>query len=179
MAADYSPMLGSILSAAASRLIVEKRPLDRVELVHGQVPTYDGGCDGQLYLQVRQVYPTAGRNAPFPRIDADQAGAGGVCAIHGLAIKYALGVVRCVSVFSDEEGEPPEPGDVSDSTALILMDMSDLLDVLMCSVPEIPGVLKTKLDNWSPLSSEGGRAGGEWLAYVMVNPCLCQKATIQ
>lgn len=174
MAVDYAPTLKQVLSAAASALNEAGRPPGRVELIPGLLPAWDDCCEGQLYLRVIEIYPTAGNGSPFPQIDTQQRGAAGsACAIHALAVHIGLGIIRCVHSL-DDEGVAPKPEQVTNDGTLMLADMADLLDVLVCEVPNsVRGVMALKIDRWTPQGAEGGCAGGEWSAYLAMDPCLC------
>lgn len=173
MAADLTPTLQGILSAAASALNEAGREPGRIELTPGNLPAWDDCCDGQLYLRVVEVYPTAGKNSPFPQLDAAQSGAAGsVCSIHALAVHIGLGIIRCAATL-DQDGNSPTSAAVTADAVLMLADMAALLDVLVCTVPSIRGVMALKMDRWIPQGVDGGCAGGEWGAYFAVNPCLC------
>lgn len=178
MAADITPILQSVLSAASSALNEEHRSPARVEMTPGTLPAWDDCCDGQLYLRVIEVYPTAGKNSPFPQIDVSQSGAAGsACSIHALAVHIGLGVIRCAATV-DDAGNSPTTVAVTSDAVLMLDDMATLLDVLVCVVPStIRGIQGMKLDRWIPQGVEGGCHGGEWGAFFAVNPCLCQDQT--
>lgn len=171
---DYTPILQSILSAAASALNAEERPTGRVELTPGSLPAWDDCCEGQLYLRVPDVYPTAGKNSPFPQKDSSQAGVNLACAVHGLAVHIGLGVLRCAETV-DDNGNAPTPAEVTADAEQMLADMATLLDVLVCIAPRLDGILSLKIDQWNPLGVEGGCAGGEWSAYLWVDPCVCKE----
>lgn len=171
MARDYGPILAQILTAANAALTDSGAPPGRVELVPGQRPAWDDCCEGQLYLRVVEIYPSVGtgQTAPFPAIDTQQRGAG--CGIRLLAFHLALGVIRCAAVVNDD-GTPPTPGEVTADGLEAMADMSVLLDVLTCDVPGMTGVMKMKLDKWTPQGVNGGCHGGEWSFYIAVDPCL-------
>lgn len=170
---DYEPILNGVLSAAASALVEAGRPTGRVEMVPGRLPAWDDCCEGQLYLRVIELYPTAGQNAPFPQIDAQQRGAGSRCGFHAVALHIGLGVIRCAATV-DGEGNAPTPARVTQDAVTMLDDMALLLDVLVCNAETIQGVQSLKMDRWLPQGVEGGCHGGEWGAYLLVDPCLCQ-----
>jgi hypothetical protein len=174
---DYTSILQGFLSVANTALTDAGRPPGRAELTPGLRPAWDDCCDGQLYLRVIEVYPTAGQNAPFPQIDASQRGAaGGQCAIHGLAVHIGLGIIRCAATVR-EDGTAPSPEEVSADARLMLQDMDTLLDVLLCKAPQeefYKGVEGLKMDRWMPQGVEGGCAGGEWGVYLWVDPCVCR-----
>lgn len=174
---NYTEILQGFLSVAHTALEAADRPPGRVELVPGLRPAWDDCCDGQLYLRVIEVYPTAGQSAPFPQIDTQQRGAaGGQCAIHGLAVHIGLGIIRCVATVNDD-GSAPSPEEVSQDADLMLKDMDALLDALLCKAPQedfYKSVNGLKMDRWQPQGVEGGCGGGEWGAYLWVDPCLCR-----
>lgn len=177
---DYAPIMRGILSAASSALTLEDRPVTRVELTPGNLPAWDDCCAGQLFLRVIEVFPTmgttpgGGTGVAFPQIDTAQRGAaGGRCAIHMLAVHVAIGVMRCAHTVMDS-GIPPTPSEVSEDGELMLADMATLLDVIVCDLDQIRGVHRVKVGKWSPLGVNGGCHGGEWDAYLAVDPCTCK-----
>lgn len=174
---DYATPLKGILSAASSALIAEGRETGRVELTPGILPAWDDCCAGQLYLRVVEVYPTMGANnsAPFPQIDAQQRGVNLLCAIHGLAVHIGLGVIRCAATLSST-GKPPSDAKVTVDGVNMLLDMDTLLNVLVCTSQDIQGIQRLKIDKWLPQGVDGGCHGGEWSAYLLMNPCLCQES---
>lgn len=175
MALDLEPILQGILSAASSAMNEAGRTPGRVELTPGALPAWDDCCEGQLYLRIIEVYPTMGKNSPFPQIDAAQVGAaGGQCSIHMLAVHIALGILRCAATV-DSNGKSPTPAQVTTDAGLMMDDMSTLLDVLVCDSQTVAGVKSLKMDRWTPTPNEGGCVGGEWGAYIAVDPCLCQQ----
>lgn len=174
---NYTEILQGVLSTVHTALDDAGRPPGRAELVPGLRPAWDDCCDGQLYLRVIEVYPTAGSNAPFPQIDTQQRGAaGGLCAIHGVAVHIGVGVIRCVATIRDD-GSAPSPEEVSADGDLMLKDMDTLLDALLCKVPQADfytsAIHGLKMDRWQPQGAEGGCAGGEWGVYLWIDPCLC------
>jgi hypothetical protein len=171
---DYVPILDGVLSAAASALNAQGRPTGRVERTPGILPAWDDCCEGQLYLRLIEVYPTAGKGAPFPQFDAAQQGAaGGTCSLHALGFRIGLGVIRCAATV-DDDGNAPAPVAVTADADVMLDDMATLLDVLVCTVAKMPGVMALKMDRWQPKGVEGGCHGGEWGAVLALDPCLCQ-----
>lgn len=173
MSRDYSVILKSILSAAASSLNAAGRPPGRVELTPGLLPAWDDCCEGQLYVRMIEAYPTAGQNAPFPAIDVQQRGVGAHCGFHLLAVHIGLGIIRCAATV-DDQGNPPTSAEVTADADALLEDMADLLDVLVCESQGTPGIQALKIDRWTPSGPEGGCAGGEWGAYIALDPCLCK-----
>lgn len=175
MSRDYVVVLQGILSAAASVFNQpgQNKP-GRVELTPGLLPAWDDCCGGQLYLRTIEVYPTAGKNSPFPAIDTQQTGAAGsMCGFHLVAVHIGLGMIRCAATV-DDDGNAPTPAAVSENANTMLDDMATLLDVLVCDAPKIPGVLALKVDRWVPQGVQGGCHGGEWGAFLAMDPCLCQ-----
>lgn len=170
MSRDYTPILAAILEEA--RLALAENPPARVELTPGLLPAWDDCCAGQLYLRVIEIYPTAGVGAAFPAIDSSQRGAGLACAVKLMAVHIGLGVIRCAHTV-DDNGNPPTPAEVTADASEMLDDMSALLDVIVCQVPGVSGVMQVKLDRWQPQGVEGGCHGGEWGAYLAIDPCLC------
>lgn len=173
MSRDYSTPLKGILSAAASALNEDPaRKPGRVELTPGILPAWDDCCSGQLYLRVIEIYPTMGKGAPFPQIDTTQAGASGRCSLHAVAVHIGLGIIRCAAVL-DSQGNAPTVEAVTADGDEMLLDMATLLDVLVCNSQEIAGIMSMKIDKWEPQGVDGGCHGGEWSAYLLMDPCLC------
>lgn len=170
---DFTPILTSILSAAASALNEDGRPTGRVTLSPGAQVAWDDCCEGQLYLRIIEVYPSAGRggSGAFPQIDAVQKGVG--CGITLLGLHLALGVIRCAATL-DDEGNAPTDAQMSANTLDATADLATLLDVIACDVAEIDGILARKVGRWLPQGVNGGCHGGEWDFYVGIDPCLCQ-----
>lgn len=167
---NYKPTLFGVLDKA--KVALADNPTGRVELTPGIQPAWDDCCEGQLYLRIIEIFPTMGKESPFPRIDASQRGAAGsACTIHALAIHLGLGILRCAAVVQ-KDGAPTDV-QVSADASQMVDDMDTLLDVIICQVPGVTGVMQTKLDRWVPLGPEGGCAGGEWSFYIAVDPCLC------
>lgn len=171
---DYSLLLDSVLSAVASALEEQGRATGRVERVPGLLPAWDDCCAGQLYLRVIEVFPSG---SPFPQFDAAQRGAAGsLCAIHLLAFRIGVGVIRCAATV-DDDGNAPAPARVTADQDEMLLDMATVLDVLLCTVAkETLGVMALKMDRWQPQGVEGGCHGGEWGVYLALDPCLCSEA---
>lgn len=170
---DLTPVMTGILSAAASTLNDENRSPGRVELTPGAVPAWDDCCAGQLYARVIEVFPTAGKESPFPQIDSRQRGtADAVCKIHAYALHFGLGVLRCAATVNDQ-GVAPSSAQVTNDAVLMYADSRSLLAVLMCDVASVRGVHQIKLGRWTPLGVEGGCMGGEWDAFVMISACGC------
>jgi hypothetical protein len=167
---DYNPILDSVLSAVASALNEQGRPVGRTERTPGLLPAWDDCCAGQLYLRVIEIFPSG---SPFPQFDVAQKGAAGAkCSIHLLAFRIGVGVLRCAATL-DNKGKAPTPAAVSADQELAMDDMATLLDVLVCEVPDLQGIQALKMDRWQPQGTEGGCHGGEWGVYLAVNPCLC------
>lgn len=166
---DLRPILHSILSASASAFEEAGTPPGRVELTPGRLPAWDDCCAGQLYLRVREVFPTG----PFPSFDATQKGVNSQCAIKMVGVSFAVGMMRCAAIL-DDNGNAPSPADVSADGDEMLDDMSIILNTLVCVAPTLPGVLSLKMDRWMPQGTEGMCHGGEWGAMIAVDPCLCQ-----
>ncbi len=172
---DYTPILGSIVSATATALTDAGVPVGLAHVSPGQLPAWDDCCAGQLYLRVIEVFPTAGTNAPFPQIDQAQRGAGIACAINMLAFHLGLGVMRCAHTV-DEQGITPTATELTEDAYATMGDLSILLNVIVCNVPGITGVQQVKVGRWLPQGVLGGCVGGEWDFYIAVDPCLCQDA---
>lgn len=175
---SLEPLLTSILSAAASTLNENTTPVDLVHLSPGNVPAWDSCCEGsgQLWLRVVEAYPTAGPGAAFPAIDTAQKGAGmGACSVRLLALRLALGVMRCAHTI-DDQGVPPTAEQMNGDALETLADFGLLLDVITCEVPTLAGAMSVKVDRWTPQGVQGGCVGGEWGFYVAFDPCLCTPA---
>jgi hypothetical protein len=172
---DYAPLLNGILSAAASALEEQGRPTGRVERTPGQLPAWDDCCEGQLYLRVIEIYPTAGTNSPFPQFDvAQRSAAGSHCGFHLVAVKIGLGVMRCAATVTDD-GKAPTTEQVSANADDMMLDMATMLDVLLCTVSKMNGIMAMKMDRWTPQGVNGGCHGGEWGAVLAVDPCVCKE----
>jgi hypothetical protein len=170
---DLTPIMTGILSAAASTLNDENRSPGRVELTPGAVPAWDDCCSGQLYARIINVFPTAGKESPFPTPDTRQRGpADATCKIHAFGIHFGLGILRCAHTVNDQ-GAAPSAAQVTDNAVLMYADSRSLLAVLLCDVPSVKGVHQIKLGQWGPLGVDGGCMGGEWTAFVMINSCGC------
>ena len=143
-------------------------PPGRIELTPGGLPAWDDCCAGQLYLRVREVFPTG----PFPSFDAVQKGVNPKCSIHMVAVSLAMGMIRCAATV-DENGNSPSPAEVTADADEMLDDMATLLDVIVCEVKGVRGVMAMKLDRWVPQGPNGGCHGGEWGFMIAVDPCLC------
>lgn len=172
---EFTPILTSILSAAASRLNAAEVPAALVHLAPGATVAHDSCCEGggQLYLRVIEVYPSVGNGSngvPFPQMDAAQRGVG--CGINVLAFHLALGAIRCAHVL-DDSGHPPTADEMSHDAEGTMVDLALLLDTLACDLAGLPGVMQTKIGRWTPQGPQGGCAGGEWDFYVGLDPCLC------
>lgn len=169
MAFDLKPVLKGILSAAASAFEEAGTPPGRVELSPGNLPAWDDCCEGQLYIRVLEIFPSG---APFPEFDSDQKGAAGKCAIKLMAVHLGLGMIRCAHTL-DDDGHAPTPEEVTEDGDEMLDDMQTLLDVIVCELESIKGVMKVKLDRWSPQGVQGDCHGGEWAFFIAMDPCLC------
>lgn len=75
----------------------------------------------------------------------------------------ALGVYRCVSTL-DDDGLPPSEFNVTQDGLSVIRDMAELRAVLACELPEITGVMRASLGDWTPADPQGGCAGGQWTA---------------
>lgn len=169
MARNFRPIYTSILSAAASAI----NPANPVGLTHvapGLLAAWDDCCSGQLYLRTIEVYPTAGRNTPFPQFDAGQPGVG--CGVNLLAFHLALGVIRCAHTI-DDNGTPPTADEMTGDAFDAIDDLSLLLDVISCDLLGLPGIMGVKVGRWQPQGVQGGCHGGEWDFYAAVDPCIC------
>ena len=166
---DLKPILQGILSANASAFVEAGTPPGRVELTPGLLPAWDDCCQGQLYLRVREVFPTG----PFPSFDSAQKGVNSACAIKLLSVSFAVGMMRCAATL-DDNGNSPTPEQVSADGNLMLDDMNTILQTLVCTVPTIKGIQSLKMDRWVPQGVNGGCHGGEWGAMIAVDPCLCK-----
>lgn len=168
MAVDLKPILHGILSAASSALETAGVPTGRVELTPGTLPAWDDCCAGQLYLRVKEMFPSA----PFPQFDQAQRGAAGaLCAINLLDVYVGLGVIRCAHAV-DEDGNAPTPTEVSEDGDEMVDDAMLLLNVILCDLKSIRGIQQVKLDRWVPQGVNGGCHGGEWGIHLAVDPCV-------
>lgn len=170
MAVDLKPILNGVLSAASSAFEEAGTAPGRVELTPGNLPAWDDCCEGQLYLRVIEVFPSL----PFPQFDVDQKGAGGACAIKLLDVHIGLGIIRCAHSI-DDDNNAPTPEEVTSDGFEMLDDMSTLLEVVVCQLEGIRGIMKIKLDRWTPQGVNGGCHGGEWGVHLAVDPCLCKE----
>lgn len=139
----------------------------RVVLAPGVQEVWDDCCEGQLYIRVIDVFPTA----TFPQFDPAQQGANLACAIKMLNYHIGLGVVRCAATVNDA-GEAPSAAQVSADGSVMVEDLQTLLKVITCKVPLVKGVMKVKVDRWTPKGVQGGCHGGEWGVHLAVDPCL-------
>ena len=167
MSRNLTPILTGVLSAAASRLTVAERPAGLVHLAPGARVAYDNCCEGQgqLWLRVIDIAPSAGPGSPFPNYDSTQRGD---CPAL-LSVQVGLGIVRCVHTL-DDNGIPPTAEQMGSDGEEMLADSAILLDVLQCESRKILGVMTLKLGRWNPRGPEGGCAGGEWTAFLGVDP---------
>lgn len=170
---DIDPLMTSILSAVASAFEEDETPPGRVELTPGLLPAWDDCCAGQLYLRVREIFPTAGSGSPFPQFDAQQKGVNAACAIHMVSVSFAVGMMRCAAVL-DDNGNAPTPEAVSADAREMYHDMNIILQTLVCGLKEIKAIQGLKMDRWIPQGVNGGCHGGEWGAMIAVDPCLCK-----
>lgn len=173
---DIEPLMTGILSAAASSLNAAGVTPGLVHLSPGNLPAYDNCCEGggQLWLRLKETYPSAGIGAAFPQIDTAQKGAaGGACSVHALALNLGLGVMRCAHTI-DSNGVPPTAAEMTGDALATYDDLGLLLDVIVCDVPTLAPAMTVKVDRWTPQGVQGGCVGGEWGFYVGFDPCVCQ-----
>lgn len=150
------------------------RPVGLASLTPGGPPAWDNCCEGsgQLWVRLVQLYPTMGKDSPFPQVDTQQQG----CKIHGLAARLAVGVMRCVHTIDTEAGiRFPSDVDLTGDTVPIMDDAETVLAALLCCVKDLPGIYDKafKLDTWQPQGASGGCAGGEWQFLVCFDVCAC------
>lgn len=171
---DLEPLLSSILSAASSALNDAGVPATLVHLSPGNLPAWDECCagGGQMWLRLKDAYPTAGPGTGFPGMDAAQRG----CKIHMLALSLGLGVMRCAHTI-DDRGRFPTAAQMSADAAKTYTDLGLMLDAITCVVPTLPGASTVKVDRWTPQGVQGGCVGGEWGFFVGFDPCLCLPAS--
>lgn len=173
MARDYPALLLPIVQTLAGALESGGRPVGLAHLVPGGEPAWDDCCEGQAYLRVIEVYPTAGTGgtSPFPARDVTQRGTKIGCSISLLAFHLGLGVIRCAHSVGSS-GEPPSADEMTDDAALALDDMAVMLDLLTCVLPQSRNIQRLSVGAWTPRGVDGGCAGGEWDFFVAIDPCL-------
>jgi hypothetical protein len=166
MSDTFTPVLQDILDATCERF-GDRRP-SLVFIAPGASVAWDNCCenDGQLWIRVIRVHPTAGpRGGPFPSLDTVQA-----CGIVQLALTVGLGAVRCAHTVTDG-GEPPSGDDMTADSMNIFMDASDLLAAAMAGIPSVKRVRKLLVGAWTPAGPTGGCAGGEWELTLLIDNC--------
>lgn len=164
---NYSSILFAVLEEARKALEAAGRAPGRVVLAPGTTAAWDDCCEGQLYLRVPEVFPSA----TFPQFDTAQKGVSLSCAIKMLNVRIGLGVIRCAATVKDD-GNAPTAAEVSADGTMMLDDMATLLEVITCKLQGIKGIETVKLDRWIPQGVQGGCHGGEWGVHLAIYPCL-------
>lgn len=154
IATDLAVVLDSYLNDAKAGLTLKPA---RIVRVPGQEVVWDDCCDGQLHIRVISMDPLVRR---------PHSAAGIACDVIGFTVALGLGVVRCAATLNDQ-GQAPSPKQINDDNQQMLLDMSELQSVMLCS-PHTYDVLR-----WQPLGVTGGCHGGEWTFTVRVNANAC------
>lgn len=139
---DLRTSLEAYLAVADEHLTLYEVPVDRLVISPSPV-TWDGGCDGQLWVRIVSIVPTV--LEPTAQL----------CGVNHWTATLGLGVIRKISSVSNN-GAPPYPEDVTADALKQAEDTRILKNAIM--------TLDTTrtFTAWNPLQQQGGFAGGEW-----------------
>lgn len=153
--------LTTLLDTAAVAVSGCGVPTTRVGVVHGDL-VWDECCSGYLFTRV--VRTTVGTSFPQPSQDPRN------CPKIPTTL-VELGILRCAPVI-DDNGNPPSAEEQSDFAKAMIVDKSILYNVIINHKPSWAS-FPLVIENWVPLSIEGGCGGGAWQFYMDVVLCEC------
>lgn len=140
-----------LLAGAKAELIEDDRPVKLAHITSGSRPTMDTDC-GQLFVTVAEVTP-------------DGTGYSVNCGPDQLAVRFEVGVFRCIETVNDD-GEFPS---AETMTAEGLRSVYDLYSIKRAVLDlDVPEQYIVKLVRWQPITSTGGVGGGYWQLDALV-----------
>lgn len=159
-----SPAMSNLLACANGALIEAGVPAGKTFLNPGLEVPWDNCCEdeGQLWVRVLQMYPS--RTLPTP----DQTAAS--CNPMFWTAQLGVGTMRCAHTVDDDFNFPTQQEMTSD--ALVMTRDAALLETAIRCCWQ-PPMEKFIIQQWVPMTTEGGCAGGEWVLFVALPSCKC------
>lgn len=153
------------LSACLCSALGDGKPCFCGIVVGNDIPVdYVGACEdengdascGVAYVRVTGAYPTS----KFPEAQ--------IAATCNLAMAYniAVGVLRCFPI-GEEDGGPVNSEDFKSLNLELLGDMKAIRRAIQCCFQRAYPHVKMVMGTFTPISVEGGVAGGEWPISVL------------
>lgn len=125
---------------------------------------------GHAFARVVRVFPTGISGAPFP-----QAASVSLNCAHQLGALIELGIYRCVASL-DANGNPPDSITRTDESARQIRDMSAIYATIQRNARPNWSKFPIVLQQWTPVGTQGGCAGGFWTLFIDVALCECASA---
>lgn len=148
--ADIKPLLHHYLDVVEQHLDYYNLGVDR-KLISPSPVTWDGGCDGQLWVRLESFTPSGstGVNQHSTRANATP------CGVPFWIATLGIGILRRISVV-DNSGAAPPAEYVTEDALQQLEDMRIIKDAIIAIDTS------RTLESWTPLAPQGGFSGGEW-----------------
>jgi hypothetical protein len=159
MAEDLvGPLALGVLNCVKERL---RYPVGLAHLAPGNNVAWDDCCNGQLWVRVISVVGASSMSNP--RLQP--------CALQ-FQVRLGVGVIRCAAVINDQ-GVPPSAQQMTNDTLMMLVDRTDVMQALICCVPNIPGLNSQtlRIEDWLPQGPQGGCVGGEITITFTIGGC--------
>lgn len=118
---------------------------------------YEQACGGRGWVRLMRTFPSS----TLPALEGEATWD------VGLAAEIEIGVVRCVHVFGDPEGNPPTPEQSLGDTKIVLSDMTAMYRALRCCFAPDASDHEAVLGQYNPIGG-GGVGGGTWTVTVRV-----------
>ncbi len=157
----------TLLACLRQQLEINPNPPARVCLrvgaeVRQDLSEYeDECCDGLAYVKVNQIYPSM----TFPEPDDGSVG----CATTWV-VDLEMGVFRCLPM--GDEKSLPTCEEWTNATTQVAYDSAAMRAAVSCFQATLEPGQESLVRSWTPLSSEGGCAGGTQEVTVgFFDPC--------
>ena len=160
MSSRLGPVLEDLLADVVDALEAACTPVGKSSIETGTI-AWDWCCEGHAYVRVPRIHPSN----PFPQ----QALRQGNCALP-TAVMVEVGVLRCAPTM-DNLGNSPDAEDVTASSLEVYDDASTVYEVLRDFQIGNGARADTVIESWEPFDSQGGCAGGAWVAWI--DPHIC------
>lgn len=154
-----------LLACVCDSLAAEGRPVCRCSLVPGLTAAWDVCCEcdcddnseGQAWVAIPRIFPTAGGGAAFP---SQQTGSFR-CGPSLLAAEFEVGVLRCSKALTID-GQAPSADRLNFEAVRALQDQQTILRAVLCCFigGKYPSSQPWSLGAWTQLGPRGGCAGG-------------------
>ena len=141
-----SSLLIELQSAAEMELKAAGQEVAAKVIVNGDI-AWDDRCGGYLYV----------RNAGAVGLGGDA-----TCITPFIAYTIYVGLLRCVTVFSGEEGEPPSTDVLTEEALEVIADSEAIYRAITCDIDWSAYDKNKRIVGWTALTPDGGFAGGEW-----------------